>query len=87
MTEIRFNHTAMKMKEPMISIHAMKDTGRKEAIESHMIIDMISIGHVMKKSIIRNTIYILENAKVIEIIEIDIDDFSLLSLVPQSKGD
>ena len=65
----------------------MKDTGRKEAIESHMIIDMINIGHVMKRSIIRNTIYILENAKVIEIIEIDIDDFSLLSLVLQSKGD
>ena len=77
MREIRFNHTAMKMKELMISIHAMKDTDRKEAIESLTIIDMINIGHVMKKSIIRNTIYILENAKVIEIIEIDIDDFFL----------
>ena len=77
MTEIRLNHIAMRMKEPMIDIHAMKDTDRIEAIESLMIIDMINIGHVMKRSIIRKTIYILENAKVIEIVEIDIDDFFL----------
>ena len=77
MTDIRLNHIAMRMKEPMIDIHAMKDTDRIEAIESLMIIDMINIGHVMKRSIIRKTIYILENAKVIEIVEIDIDDFFL----------
>merc|ERR1712126_240018 len=43
-----------------------------------MIIDVINIGHVMITSILRNTIYILENTKVIEITEINIDEFFIV---------